>query len=159
MDISLMWLLAGLLAGLILFACVVLILVAAWLVTTRWVTPPWLTAPGRRTRLPPPGRGSRRQRSASDVVVATIATESDSAHSRKTGIPLRNAYVSHLCGTEDGRAGDARMVTVREFRSAVAGRGPGSPSFVGWGAGVGLRCQPRATAHSHNAPSRANRVL
>jgi hypothetical protein len=50
MDISLMWLLAGLLAGLILFACVVLILVAAWLVTTRWVTPPWLTAPGRRTQ-------------------------------------------------------------------------------------------------------------
>jgi hypothetical protein len=56
MDISLMWLLAGLLAGLILFACVVLILAAAWLVTG-WVTPPWLTAPGRRTQAATPRQG------------------------------------------------------------------------------------------------------
>jgi hypothetical protein len=57
MDISL-WFLAGLLAGLILFACVVLILAVAWLVTARWVTPPWLTAPGRRSQAATPREGA-----------------------------------------------------------------------------------------------------
>ena len=63
MDISL-WFLAGLLAGLILFACVVLILAAAWLVTTRVALVAIQTA-GREDLYYWLPRGARAERHAS----------------------------------------------------------------------------------------------